>query len=91
MTITAELQDVKTGGAVVKGTTHLGDRLQGEFALIFAHLDERFAGVELFEEAAFLRNLRALGLYEVGRDQNGQPLQIPPRFLAAEAADDAQQ
>jgi 3-hydroxyacyl-[acyl-carrier-protein] dehydratase len=89
LTYTAEIQDVKAGGAVVKGTSHIGDRLQGEFELIFAHLDDRFGGKELFPPALLLRMLRALGLYDVGRDRDGAPLKVPKHMLAAEQAEDA--
>ena len=89
LTFEAEIEDLKAGGAVVAGTSRLGQRLQGEVELIFAHLDERFAGTQLFEPADFLRMIRVLGMYDIGRDQHGAPLQPPPRLLAAENAENA--
>ena len=89
LTYTAVIQDVKEGGAVVNGTSHIGDRLQGEIELIFAHLDDRFDGTRLFVPADFVRMLRALGIYEVGRDQHGDPLKVPEYLLAAENAENA--
>ena len=84
---TAEVEEIKPDGAICTGVSHVGDRLQAEIDLVFAHLDEaRFAGVDLFRPADCLHLLRLTGLYEVGRDSQGRPLEIPPHLLEAEQA-----
>jgi 3-hydroxyacyl-[acyl-carrier-protein] dehydratase len=83
---TAEVEDIKPDGAIVKGTSRLEGDVQAEIELVFAHLDERFRGVEQFYPGEFLSMLRCFGLYDVGRDAEGRPLQIPPHLLDAEQA-----
>ena len=68
------------------GTSHVGEQLHAEAEIYLAILPERQPGERLFEPAAFLRLLRMLGLYDVGRDADGKPLEIPAAFLAAEQA-----
>ncbi|HTN75053.1 MAG TPA: 3-hydroxyacyl-ACP dehydratase FabZ family protein [Pirellulaceae bacterium] len=84
---TADVQDVKPDGAIVHTTCHIGDELQSEVEMVFAHLDEqRFSGVDLFEPADFLRMLRLFGLFDVGVDAAGERLYPPQHMLTAEAA-----
>ena len=80
---TATLLDIKPDGAMCSGTSHVGGRLQGEFELMFAHLSSAMQR-ELFEPAEFLRLLRILRLFEVGRKEDGSPLDVPEHLLAAE-------
>ena len=68
---------ISKDGAIVRGTCHVGERLQAELELYFVHIDENFAGKSLFEPAAFLSLLRVLGVFAVGRAADGSPLQIP--------------
>jgi len=70
-------------GAVVSGTSHVGQRLQAEVQLFFAHLDER-AGKSLFDPASLLAMLKLLGVFQVGRDAQGRPLSVPDSLLQAE-------
>ena len=83
---TAELVDVRAGGAIVDATVHEGERLLAEAQLVFAHLDERFEGVELFEPADFLGALRSYKLYDVGKKADGSPLEPPQHLVEAEKA-----
>lgn len=71
------IDDVHKDGAVVSGTSHVGQQLQGEVQLFFAHLDEAVAGKWLFDPASMLAMLKLLGVYTIGRDAMGQPLQVP--------------
>ena len=87
LTYTAVIEDIQPDGAICKGTSHVGDRLQAEVELIFAHLDDRFQDVDLFEPADFLRMLRMLRMYDVGHGADGEPLRIPEHLLAAEQQD----
>lgn len=80
------IDDLRPDGAIVHGTACIGGRRHAEVELVFAHLDQRFAGVDLFYPADFLALLRLLQLYDVGRDAAGQPLQVPPHLLEAELA-----
>lgn len=82
---TATAEYIQPDGAMVRGTCHVGDRLQAEMELVFAHLDERFEGVDLFYPADFLQMMRIFGLFDVGRNADGTPLTIPAHLLAAEA------
>lgn len=80
----ATVEDIRPGGGICVGTSHRGDELQAEVELVFAFLDDRFEGVDLFDSADFLRMLRLLRLYDVGRTPEGQPLVIPPHLREAE-------
>ncbi len=81
----ATIESNQAGGAIVKGTSHCGDKLQAEIDLFFAELDDaRFEKVELFEPGDFLRMLRLLKLFEVGQYEDGSPIQIPVHMLEAE-------
>ncbi len=81
------IQDMSDDGAIVHGRTTLDDQLQAEVELFFAHLDDRFAGVDLFYPAEFLAILRLLGIYDVGRTQDGKPIEVPTHLLEAEVRD----
>ena len=84
LTYRTVLDDVQKDGARVSGTSHIGERLQGEVELFFAHLHEEAAGKSLFEPAAFLALLTMLGVFAVGRAADGSPLQIPDHLARAQ-------
>lgn len=84
LTYTVVVENIQADGAICNGTSHIGDELHAEVDLVFAHLDDRFFGVELFEPADFLRMLRLLRMFEVGRTDGGEPLKIPEHLLRAE-------
>ncbi|MFV1964692.1 MAG: 3-hydroxyacyl-ACP dehydratase FabZ family protein [Pirellulaceae bacterium] len=84
---TTEIEDIRNDGAICRAVSHVEDRVQAEAQLVFAHLDDRFEGVDLFLPSDFLRMMRMLGLYDVGRMPDGRPLTIPPHLLKAELAD----
>lgn len=74
-------------GTMITGTSHVDERLQGEFNLMFATLDDdRFEKVELFEPADFCRMIRLLRLFDVGVNEDGTPIKIPKYMLDAELA-----
>ncbi len=79
------IEDLHDDGAIVHGTATVDGSLQAEVELVFAHLDDRFRGVDLFYPADLLAILRLLGVYDVGRKPDGSPLEIPAHFLEAEA------
>jgi 3-hydroxyacyl-[acyl-carrier-protein] dehydratase len=80
----ATIEDIHKDGAIVSGTSHVGERLQGEVQMFFAHLNEAVAGKSLFHPGELLAMLRVLGLFDVGRDAQGQPIQPPESLLLAE-------
>ena len=87
LTYRVELRNQEGIGAMVRGTSHIGDRLQGEIELMFASLDdERFESVELFEPAQFCRMIRILRLFEVGVNPDGSSVQVPQHMVEAEFA-----
>ncbi len=89
LSLRADIINLQPNGAFVSGKIHRGDQLFCELELMFAFLspnDERFRNVQLFEPAAFCRMLRLLRLFEVGRHEDGRPVQVPEHMLAAERA-----
>jgi 3-hydroxyacyl-[acyl-carrier-protein] dehydratase len=80
------VDDLRVDGAIVHGSATVGGQRQSEVELVFAHLDQRFEGVDLFYPADFLAILRLLGVYDVGRKPDGTPLEVPPHLLEAEIA-----
>jgi 3-hydroxyacyl-[acyl-carrier-protein] dehydratase len=77
------IEEIHKEGAIVTGTSHVGSRLQAEVQLFFAHLNEATAGKWLFDPESLLAMLKLLGVFDVGRDAQGQPLKIPSTLTAA--------
>ncbi len=86
LTYTAIVEDIKPDGAIMRGTSHIGETLHAELEVVFAHLDDRFDGVDLFHPADFLAMLRQLRIFDVGKRPDGTPIQIPEHMLVAEQA-----
>jgi len=87
LTYRAEVHDIKEDGAVASVTSHIGDRLQAELEVFFAHLEQLSTSgekVELFVPYDLFSWLRLLKLYEVGRDAEGNPLAIHPRMAESD-------
>ncbi len=82
--LTARLQSVQPDGAIVEGTVHVGDQLQGRLELTFAILSDAFGQQSFFEPVALMRVLRFMRLFDVGVDRDGKPISIPKSMLAAE-------
>ncbi len=78
LTYSAEIDHVDDNGAMVTATSHHGDRLQAETEFIFAHLNSGQRDRTLFEPETFLKMMRMLGAFEVGRSADGSPLVAPP-------------
>jgi len=85
LTYRMTIDDVRKDGAVVSGTSHVGQRLQAETRMVFVHLAEERAGKSLFDPADLLAMLKLLGVFEVGRDREGQRLEVPASLLEAVA------
>ena len=80
----AELSRIQPDGALVCGTSHVGDQLQADIDLYFAYFDNRGVQRDQFIPADFMRMLRIFKLFEVGVDSDGKPLQPPAALLEAE-------
>lgn len=79
------VEDMKPSGSIVRANAQREGQLLVEAEIVFAHLDDRFAGVELFDPGMFLGILRSYRLYEVGQQADGSPLEVPPHLLKAES------
>jgi 3-hydroxyacyl-[acyl-carrier-protein] dehydratase len=82
---TATISDVNAEGAMATVTSHIEDDLQAEVEFMFAFItDKSFAGGSLFEPVDFVAMIRGWRIYEVGRDADGKPLQLPPFYAKAQ-------
>jgi 3-hydroxyacyl-[acyl-carrier-protein] dehydratase len=73
----AEILDLKPAGSLTRVKTVIGDEVQGEAEIFFAHLEPGDGVPKLFEPPELLRWLDHMHIYDVGRDQSGQPLVRP--------------
>jgi 3-hydroxyacyl-[acyl-carrier-protein] dehydratase len=73
----AEVLDLKPTGSLTKVRSMIGDRVQGEAELFFAHLEPGDGVPKLFEPDELLHWLDLMHIYDVGRDESGQPLTRP--------------
>jgi 3-hydroxyacyl-[acyl-carrier-protein] dehydratase len=80
LTYRTEIVYIKEEGAMITGTSHRGDALHAEVELVFAHLNNPNLQ-SLFDPEIFLRMMRLLGAYEVGRGPDGGPLQPPAHLM----------
>jgi len=83
---TATVDCLHKDGALVKTASHVGDELQAEMEIVFAHLDEQFQDRKLFDPLVLQHMMRILRAYEVGTDADGAPLALPPELAAATKA-----
>lgn len=81
---TSEIQALQARGALVHSTAHVDGLLMAEADVVFAHLDERFADIQLFDPAEYLSILRSYRLFEVGIRPDGSPIEVPEHMLDAE-------
>jgi 3-hydroxyacyl-[acyl-carrier-protein] dehydratase len=78
---TVTISDTNAEGAIASCTSHIGDDLQAEVEFMFAFItDKSFAGGSLFEPVDFVAMIRGFRIYEVGRDSEGKPLELPPYY-----------
>ena len=77
LTYRMQIDDIHKDGAIVSGTSHVGQRLQAEVQMFFAHLPEARAGKSLFDPAGLLAMLKLLGVFDVGRDRHGNRWKCP--------------
>lgn len=85
LTMRGELRSLQDLGGAVEGKAYIGDKLLCEIDLTFAFLNtERFKKQKLIDPDEFCRMLRLLRLFEVGRYEDGRPIEIPQHMLDAE-------
>ena len=79
LTYEAAIEYQNAEGAAVSATSHIGDRLQAQAEIVFAHLNAPWLGT-FFSPDVFLSMMRIFGAYRVGRAADGSPLRPPARF-----------
>ena len=84
LTYMATIDYQNAEGAAVSATSHIGDRLQAQAEIVFAHLNAPWLGT-FFSPEAFLSMMRVFGAYRVGHAADGSPL-VPPERLCKAAA-----
>lgn len=62
----AVVQDIKDDGAIVTCTSRVGDRVQAEVEIVFAHLDDSQRFKNMFEPKNFVFTMKLLGVFDVG-------------------------
>ena len=77
LTYQARIEDIDIDGARTKTTSHIGEQLQGEAEILFAHIDRGTAHRPLFTPEQFLQMLCTMKIFEVGRKPDGSKIQIP--------------
>tara|TARA_Y100000758_G_scaffold273366_1_gene216707 strand:- start:121 stop:627 length:507 start_codon:yes stop_codon:yes gene_type:complete len=73
----ATLEAIEESGARATVTSHVGDCLQAEAEILFAHIDRETAHRPLFRSSDFGDLLRSLQLFNVGQKADGSKLTFP--------------
>lgn len=82
LTYRAKLEAIEADGARATTTSHIGDRLQAEAEILFAHIDRETAHRPLFPPGDFVDLLRGLKIFEVGRKSDGTNIRVPDHLLS---------
>lgn len=77
----AKIEYIREDGAMVTATSHIGDVLQADMELVFAHLSNDHNDKVLYTPVDYLKMMRMLRIYEVGHAADGSPL-VEPAELA---------
>lgn len=83
---TAVIESLQQDGAMMRGEAHVDGRLQAEVELFFVCFDEAALGGNVFSPSELTTVMRVLRLYEVGRQADGTPLELPRHLQDAERA-----
>ena len=78
LTYETTVEYIQPGGAMVKATSRVGERMQAEGEIVFAHLDDSHRARTLFEPKNFVFTMKLLGVFDVGRRSDGSRLVEPP-------------
>ncbi|HEX3870561.1 MAG TPA: 3-hydroxyacyl-ACP dehydratase FabZ family protein [Pirellulales bacterium] len=84
---TAEIEHIDANGASVKATSHIGERLQAEMEIVFAHLRGDQGAKSLFEPKNFVFTMKLLGVFDVGRRSDGSRLAEPQGLAQIKASE----
>ena len=87
LTYTATMEYIKADGAMVTATSRVGDRLQAEMEIVFAHLADTGEARTLFEPKNFVFTMKLLGVFDVGRATDGSRLKEPPGLAKLRVSD----
>ena len=79
-----EIQTVQSEGSMVTCECRRNGELLVEADMMFAYPEDEFADKDFFEDSELSPILRTLGIFDVGRNQDGTPIEIPEHFLQAE-------
>ena len=77
---------MRDNGAMISGRCHVDSELRAEAEFFLAVLPQRHEAEELFDPVGFMRLLRLLRVYDVGRNPDGSSLTMPEHLLMAESA-----
>ncbi len=80
----AVIEYIKDDGAMVSATSLVGQRLQAEMEIVFAHLADEGRAKTLFEPKNFVFTMKLLGVFDVGRNSEGGRLVEPPAWCHGE-------
>lgn len=80
----AVINDINENGAAATATAKVGDRLQAEIEIMFAHFEDAATAKSKFEPKNFVFTLKLLGVFEVGRKADGSRMTEPPGLMKFE-------
>ena len=79
-----KIENVGPEGAMLSGTSSIGDHVQAEAEFFLAILSDR-RGEELFNRPNSCGCCACWAFFEVGKTADGQPLAVPDFFIQAES------
>lgn len=79
LTYDVRMECIKHTAAFVTASCRIGDRLHAEAEIVFACFYNGHENGGLFDREVFMRMLRDLGAFEIGRAAGGGPLIAPQR------------
>lgn len=88
LTYVAQIEYLRDDGAMVTAEAYRGEELLAEAELVFAQLGGEHEGKTFYEPRAYLRMMRLLKTYEIGRAADGSPLREPEELVRAAARED---
>ena len=87
LTYTTTVDYIRRDGAMVTATSQVGDEIQAEMEIVFAHLEGELGQKTLFDPQDLLQMMRVLRAFEVGRAADGSPLAEPSWVTGAERSE----
>ena len=87
LTYHARIELIREDGAMVSATSHVGDRLQAEADIFFAHLGDRDPGHTLFDASQLLTWLNVLRFFDVAKTPDGDRVPIPQSLTTSDGTE----